>query len=382
MATNEISALLANPELLGIERQRRMAQALLQQGMQMPQGQMIGNRYVPTNPMQYIGNLFQVYAGQKGLENIEQKELDLAKTLREKKLAETTDIMASLTGTPEKTTELAGPAYNGVAPTAVMPAIAANPQEALAKALKSETGAGNVLLPSIIENVLPKKTQDIINFEAAKAAGYKGDFNQFRNQMTDAEKARIGIAYEQLALDKAKAANEIAFGKPLTESQAKATAFQSQMIGAENNIKELEAKGFDPTSLKTQATLKVAGGALNPLVSPEAQQYKQAQEQWAESYLRFKTGAAATESEVKRNIETFFPKFGDKPEQIAQKAAARAQAEKDIGFAAGMGAGRGAQPIEPTKKQQATKTPSVGMVQDGYVFLGGDPANPASWRKQ
>ena len=41
--------------------------------------------------------------------------------------------------------------------------------------------------------------------EAAKAAGYKGDFNQFRNQMTDAEKARIGIAYEQLALDKAKA---------------------------------------------------------------------------------------------------------------------------------------------------------------------------------
>lgn len=389
MATNELNTLLTNPELLGLERQRRMAQALVQQGMQMPQGQMVGNRYVPTNPMQYIGNLFQVYAGQKGLENLDQQELELAKALREKKLAETTDIMSSLTGAPEKVTELAGPAYQGVVPQAVMPAVAANPQEALAKALKSETGAGNALLPSIIENVLPKKTQDIINFEAAKANGYKGDFNQFRNQMNDFQQAelalskqRVGLEGERLNLEKLKAAQEIAFGKPLTESQAKATAFQSQMIGAENNLKALESAGFDPTSLKTQAALKVAGGTLNPLASPEAQQYKQAQEQWAESYLRFKTGAAATESEVKRNIETFFPKFGDRPEIIAQKAAARAQAEKDIGFAAGMGAGRGAQPIEPTKTTQATKAPTIGMVQDGYVFLGGDPANPASWRKK
>ena len=26
--------------------------------------------------------------------------------------------------------------------------------------------------------------------------------------------------------------------------------------------------------------------------------------------------------------------------------------------------------------------PRAGDVQDGYTFLGGDPSNPASWRKQ
>jgi len=365
MADN-ISQLIANPEMLGLERQRQMAQMLLKQGMQAPQGQMIGDRYVPANPLQYIGNLFNVYAGQKGMETLDQKELALAQALREKKLIETNDIMKSLIGAPEVATELAGPSYQGVAPQAVMPAVQANPQEALAKALKSETGAGNVLLPSIIKQVLPEQIPDQIKFDLAKKDGYKGTFNDFINQMSEADKARIaidkqrlGLESGRLSLEQQKAAQELAYGKPLTESQAKATAFQSQMIGAENNLKQLEAKGFDPASLKTQSALKVAGGPLNALASPEAQQYKQAQEQWAESYLRFKTGAAATEGEVQRNIKTFFPQFGDRPEIIAQKAAARAQAEQDIGFAAGMGAGRGAQPVTPAKSEGGWSVKSV-----------------------
>lgn len=355
-----------NPEITALERQRKMAQMLVQQGMQTPQGQMIGNQYVPVNPMQYIGNLFQQYAGQKGLENIDQQELTLAKALREKKLAETTDIMQALTGTPEKATELAGPAYQGVAPQAVMQAVEANPQEALARALKSETGAGNVLLPSIMEQVMPKQIPDQIKFQLAKKDGYKGTFNDFINQMSEADKARIAIDKQRLGLEgsrlnleQQKAAQELTYGKPLTESQAKATAFQSQMIGAENNLKQLESKGFNPASMQTQTALKIAGGPLNAFATPEAQQYKQAQEQWAESYLRFKTGAAATEGEVKRNIETFFPKFGDKPNIVAQKAAARAQAEQDIGFAAGMGAGRGAQPMAPAQSEGGWSVKSV-----------------------
>lgn len=372
MAT-DLNQLLANPEMAGFDRQRRLAEMLLKQGMQTPQGQMIGNIYVGASPYQFLGNLAQQYVGEKELKDIDQQELTMAKALRERKLAETNDIMSALTGTPEQITQLAGPAYQGVAPQAVMPAIEGDKQKALALALKSETGAGNVLLPSIIEQVLPKQIPDQIKFKLAKDGGYKGTFNEFINQMSDADKARIeldkqrlgyegqrvGLEGQRLNLEQQKAAQELVYGKPLTESQAKATAFQSQMIGAENNLKQLEAKGFDSASLKTQSALKVAGGPLNALASPEAQQYKQAQEQWAESYLRFKTGAAATEGEVKRNIETFFPKFGDKPEIIAQKADARAQAERDIGFAAGMGAGRGAQPITPAKSEGGWSVKSV-----------------------
>lgn len=146
MATNELNALMTNPELLGLERQRKMAQALLQQGMTMPQGQMIGNRYVPTNPMQYIGNLFNVYAGQKGLEEADKQELALAEALRKQDLADLQAGMQLYQGTPEKTIELAGPYGQGVGaeganvpmPTAYTPAQAANPQAAMAYLLGSK----------------------------------------------------------------------------------------------------------------------------------------------------------------------------------------------------------------------------------------------------
>ena len=107
-----------------------------------------------------------------------------------------------------------------------------------------------------------------------------------------------------------------------------------------------------PASVVLAAGLPAAGTA-NPLVPVTAQQYKQAQDQWSEAYLRFKTGAAATEPEVLRNNRTFFPVFGDKPDQIAQKALAREQAERDIGIAAGRGAGLGAQPTAPIAKTES-----------------------------
>ena len=134
---NDISQLIQNPEALGLERQRQMAQMLLKQGMQQPQGQMIGDRYVPTNPMQYIGNLFNVYAGQKGLESVDQQELALAKALRQQDLTDLQKGMEQYRGVPEQTTELAGPAYQGVSPTAVMPAQASNRDAAMATLLGS-----------------------------------------------------------------------------------------------------------------------------------------------------------------------------------------------------------------------------------------------------
>ena len=118
--------------------------------------------------------------------------------------------------------------------------------------------------------------------------------------------------------------------KPMTESQAKASTFASQMRSAESVIDNLVNDGFDQSSLYNQARAGLAGGSTNLLASPEAQQLRQAQNQWAEAFLRVKTGAAATEGEVQRNIETFFPKIGDSKEVVAQKAAMRRNAEQDV----------------------------------------------------
>ena len=121
--------------------------------------------------------------------------------------------------------------------------------------------------------------------------------------------------------------------KPLTESQAKAAVFRSQMQGASEELALIE--GYDPNSGFSQVETAVAGGKGNLLVSENAQRAKQAQSQWAEAFLRFKTGAASTPAEIVLNVATFFPQIGDKPATIEQKKRMRARAEDDIEFASG-----------------------------------------------
>lgn len=137
--------------------------------------------------------------------------------------------------------------------------------------------------------------------------------------------------------------------KAPTESQAKAGAFGSQMQSASGEFERLQKEGFDPTSVGAQAATALAGTPFTALADPKAQQANQAQQQWAEAYLRFKTGAAATEAEVKRNQRTFFPQIGDSPEVIAQKARMRKQAEQDV---------LGTAKQKPQAKQPAQSAPA------------------------
>jgi hypothetical protein len=148
----------------------------------------------------------------------------------------------------------------------------------------------------------------------------------------------------------------------LTESQAKAATFMSQMKAAE---KELGGIPIDPTKTWSQVDVALAGGLTNFAASPAAQRARQAQEQWSESFLRFKTGAAATKDEVILNVRTFFPQPGDSADVIEQKQRMRQQAVQDIAFAAGQKATaqQGQQPAPariPTKRWN----PSTGKFED------------------
>jgi len=119
--------------------------------------------------------------------------------------------------------------------------------------------------------------------------------------------------------------------KAATESQAKAATFFSQMTSATDELKKLQQEGFDPSSTVSQAAVSLAGTPLRALAGPQAQRARQIQEQWTESFLRIKTGAAATKDEIRKNTETFFPRIGETdPSIIAQKERARAQAEQDV----------------------------------------------------
>lgn len=326
------------PEFLAqqqaLNRQQQMAQLLLQQGMQQqPAGQMVSGRYVPNSFFQNLQPVANMLVGAYIAKKGDEKATELAEALRKGKQAETQAIIEKL-------------------PTDV--------QGAMSLALQSQYGAGRELLPTLVQRSLPepvKPTTDMQNYEFAKSTGFKGSFNDFKNQITPAQQEQLKLDREKFEFEK----QTKGLGKDLTESQGKASAFQSQMVSASNVAKTLESSGFDPTSLKSQTAVKLAGGAVNPLVPVSAQQYKQAQDQWSEAYLRFKTGAAATEQEVQRNNRTFFPVFGDKPDQVAQKAAMREQAEKDVGIAAGRGAGLGAQPIAATPTPTAPAAPMFAV---------------------
>lgn len=352
------------PEFLqqqqALNRQQQMAQLLMQQGMQQPSGQMVSGRYVAPSFFQYVAPLAQLYAGQSLAKEGDKAMAELAEQLRKGKEAETRAIMEQLTPR-EVQTELAGPYTGNVPMPTATQTVQPNIQNAMNLALQSRFGAGKELLPTLIQRSLPepiKPTTDMQNYEYAKSTGFKGSFNDFKNQMTPAQKAELALAREKFEFEKQTKGS----GKDLTESQGKASAFQSQMVSASNAVRTLENAGFDPTSFKSQTAVRLAGGVANPVMPASAQQYKQAQEQWSEAYLRFKTGAAATENEVQRNVKTFFPQFGDKPEQIAQKAAMREQAERDVGIAAGRGANLGAQPIATPVKPTGGAMPTQSAI--------------------
>lgn len=99
MAT-DYNQLLANPEASAFASQRKLAEMLLKQGSQTPQGQMIGNIYVGASPWQMLGNLAQQYSGQLNLEDVDKKELEMAKALRQQDMADLQAGMQLFQGTP------------------------------------------------------------------------------------------------------------------------------------------------------------------------------------------------------------------------------------------------------------------------------------------
>jgi hypothetical protein len=128
-----------NPEQMlqqqQILRQQKMAEMLMQQGMQQPQGQMISGRYVAPSIFQNLAGLANTYMGQRGIERAEQAQIDLAKRLRADETSAMADFMQQRQGRPaEMFPAQAGPMPDGgnIPIQESRAAIAPNPQAAYA----------------------------------------------------------------------------------------------------------------------------------------------------------------------------------------------------------------------------------------------------------
>jgi hypothetical protein len=189
--------------------------------------------------------------------------------------------------------------------------------EVAAGAKKRETVTiGNVLLD--------KNTMEVLYTAPDATASSIKEFQDF-SKLTAPEQA----AYLRLQEQKRPVTN---INMP-SEGERKAGLFQEQMRAASNTISSLGP--VDMANKTNQAQFKGAGGLGNIAIDPKIQQYKQAADQWSESYLRVKTGAAATAPEVELNNKTFFPVFGDDAATVKLKERMRKKAEQDLGIMAG-----------------------------------------------
>jgi len=210
-----------NPEQMlqqqQILRQQKMAEMLMQQGMQQPQGQMVSGRYVAPSIFQNLAGLANTYMGQRGIEKAEQAQLDLAKAIRGQEGVALADYMKELQGkpaVPEKVTELAGPYTKNVPmPTATIagtPAVEGNPMLANMNALQNPNSPAFLRQFAMSEIVKKPKWEKAEYTDEKTGKTRQGVINVnspdpistfqvggTKPEMTASERANLGLAYDK-----------------------------------------------------------------------------------------------------------------------------------------------------------------------------------------
>jgi hypothetical protein len=197
------------PEILQeqqqLNRRQQMAQLLMQQGFQQPQGQMVSGRYVAPSIFQNIAPLLQTYLGSRMAEKGDKQAVELAERIRSAKGEKEQKITNLMAGTPEQVTEMAGPYGQGVGrgganvpmPVAVQPGTKPDLAAALREiGTNNPYGVGKEYKASILSNMIPKTPDAVAQYNFAKSpegGSFKGSFNDFQNQMTPYQKQSLAI---------------------------------------------------------------------------------------------------------------------------------------------------------------------------------------------
>ena len=84
------------PEYLALERQKKIADLLMQKGQQLPEGQMVSGYYVAPSLTQQLNPLLNAYMGGNMAEQNEARTAKLADLLRGQNVTEAQDILNSL----------------------------------------------------------------------------------------------------------------------------------------------------------------------------------------------------------------------------------------------------------------------------------------------
>jgi hypothetical protein len=366
--TPEQEILGANPELQDVGRQRKLADLLMAQGMQQPQGQMISGYYVAPSFAQQLNPIANILAGQAVGERADTKQLELAAALRGKQQRDIAQFGELLKVDPNKAYQFAAqsqvPQLRDAALKRMMPQefdlaegakrfmtlpdgtvkeVAAGGQKPRAP-IQIDTGTAIELRdptdPTKVLSRIPKS-----QMPTAGQVVEREDGTYLIDTRTGQARPVMGQGGQPL----------VGGGKPLTETQSNAVAFGARAIEANRIATELENKGVTNTGVIRSVVGGIVGqapivgerleqgvrSAFNPVPSAlggpsgEQQQVDQARRNFISAVLRKESGAAIAPSEYANEEKKYFPQIGDTQKTIDQKQEARKLAIKALEAQAG-----------------------------------------------
>jgi len=392
------------PEILqqqqALNRQQQMAQLLMQQGQQMPSGQMVSGRYVAPSFFQYAAPLFQTYAGTRLAEKGDKAALDLATKLRETQSKEIEQFGELMKTDPAAAYRLAAQSYvpelratgvkkmmpedvtlgEGQKRYMVMPdgttRVIAQGEEKFKPPLQVDTG-------TTIEFRDPRDPTKVLQAIPKSQMPTAGQVVE-REEGTFLVDTRTGQAKPVVSPQ----GQALIGGKPLTETQSNAVAFGMRALEANKLATDLEGKGFTNTGVirtaigGTMGQAPIVGGKLEQGVrsafnvlpefvggpSPEQQQVDQSRRNFISAVLRKESGAAIGVDEYANEERKYFPQLGDSDKVIKQKQDARKLAIQALEAQAG-----------PSGKRLIEKSRELNTQdQEALNWANSNPTDPRS----
>ena len=160
------------PEILALERQKKLADLLQSRALEQPQGQMVSGRYVAPSILQQLAPLANAYMGRKAGENYESQASKLAQRLRQQNVTEGEDILSTMMGREGQAVPMTAPStdadaqpsgFYGTQPSMEMQGgVAPDKMGAMLKALKAQGSIGQALAPQLMSSLFKEDTPLIL----------------------------------------------------------------------------------------------------------------------------------------------------------------------------------------------------------------------------
>lgn len=329
---------LYDVERVGGDQRTRLAEILRSQGMNQPQGQMVGGWYVPPSWSQSLNSAVQMglgtYMGGKIDEEKKAKTAELLRQLSQGKEVEPIPAVQNFNGM-ERMGEGQTPMPQQ-APQNELERLTRQPQMPVEQSQMNPAMAQKQeqrFVPLSEEEKIGK-VMELAQYNPYAAQVWSAQDTARQNRLTRAEERAVDREFkrEQLQqqlegrMDLARLTGSIAASnrvapqdKPLTEYQGKAVTFGTRAAQSHNILNALESN-VNPLNV---AASRKGGMLVNWAMDTPTRQVEQAQRDFINAVLRQESGAAIGKDEYESAARQYFPEPNDPPEVIAQKRAAR-----------------------------------------------------------